>query len=316
MSKERIGQVGLGTVGIHFARRLMKANGQLIVLDLDQDKARQAAQEGAEVASSPKDLAARSDIVLLSLPSPEAVEAVVMGSNGLLEGARAGTLVIDSSTIDPFTCRKVYDAAAARKVHYLDAPVSSGAPGQGGAEAAKAGSFTFLVGGDKVDFERAKPILEHLGNWFYHLGPPGSGSVMKLISNHISGINTLAIAEGLVLAAAAGFSAERTLEVCQRTVAQSYVMEDIVRPRVATRDFEPGFSVDLMHKDHRLAQDLGRRLNVPMLFNQVALEVWQMIRSQGRGHRDHTECLKFLAELARVDLYNPAERTRAEAPAG
>lgn len=305
MAQQVVAQIGVGAVGAHFARHLLKAFGDLITYDIDAKKLEQVVQQGAKAASSPKDLSSRSDIILLSLPSPEAVESVVLGSNGVLKGARAGTLLIDSSTIDPFTCKKLYEAAKELQVGYLDAPVSSGEPGGGGTEGAKAASLTFLIGGDERDFERAKPILQHLGKWFYHLGPAGSGSVMKLISNHISGIHTLAIAEGLVLAAAAGFSAEKVLEVCERTVAQSYVMEHIVRPRVMTRNFEPGFSVDLMHKDHRLAAELGRQLNVPLLFNQLALETFQMMRSQGRGQRDHVECLNFLGSLASIDIFKP-----------
>ncbi|MGH6954327.1 MAG: NAD(P)-dependent oxidoreductase, partial [Alphaproteobacteria bacterium] len=152
-------------------------------------------------------------------------------------------------------------------------------------------------------FARARPVLRALGTRIHHLGPAGSGSTMKLISNHIAGITTLAIAEGLVLAAAAGVPAARTLDVCQDTVARSYVLDDDVRPRVLARDFEPGFTVDLYHKDLRLAAELAQALGVPLLFGRLTMEMFQMMRARGRGGRSHVDCVNFLAELAGVDVY-------------
>ena len=156
------------------------------------------------------------------------------------------------------------------------------------------------------------PVFRTLGNRFYHLGPAGAGSVMKLISNHIAGITTWAVAEGLALAAASGVPARETLEVLDGTVARSYVMEDDVRPRIEARDYEPGFSVDLYHKDLTLAAELGRAVGVPLLFNQLAMEMFQMMRSQGRGRKSHIDCVNYLAELAGVDLDRGGRRATGE----
>ena len=315
MAKDRrIGQIGLGALGLPFARRLHEAFGTLRVFDIAPRRVEAARRFGAKIARSPRDLAARSDVVLLSLPDPEAVRAVMEGGRGVLAGAKPGTVVIDTSTVDPWTSEAMAAAALERKIGYLDAPVTSGEPGFAGVEAAKSGTFTVLVGGRKGDFRAARPILEILAKRIEYLGPSGSGSVMKLISNHIAGISTWAVAEGLALAAACGVPALRAMDVLGGTVAASYVMSDDVRPRVESGDFEPGFSVDLYHKDLRLTGELGRGLNVPLMFNQLAMEMFQVMRSQGRGGKSQMDCVNFMAELARVDLSNPpgrAARARA-----
>ena len=308
MVQEKLGQIGLGAVGAHFAAHLLKANGHLVVHDLVDDKVQQLVRQGAVAAASPMALAAQSDIVVLSLPSPEAVESVLLGADGVFDGAGPGALIIDLSTIDPFTCEKLDQAARKRGVSYIDAPVTSGAAVGAGVAGAEAGTMTILVGGDDAAVERARPVLGQLGGEVFHLGPVGSGSVLKLVTNHISGIINLAVAEALSLAAAAGFSAAKVIEVSERSVANSYVLKEIIAPRIARRDFEPGFTVDLMHKDHRLAGELAQRLKVPMLLNQLAVEMYQMMRSQGRGQKDHAEVVNFLAELAGVDIYDPGER--------
>ena len=304
----RIGQIGIGALGQHFAANLLKAFGQVLVHDVDRDRQQALEAEGATAASSSAALAAESDIVLLSLPSPEAVKSVMLGEDGVLSGARADTLVIDTSSIDPVTVETVYEAAKARGVRYLEAPLTSAAPGSPGIEAARNGSFTVLVGGDAADFERAKPVLDLIGERLIYLGPAGSGSVMKLISNSIAEVYTLAVAEGLAVAAAAGFSAERALEVLCQSVARGYVMDEDIRPRVLQRDFKAGFTVDLIYKDMRLAGELAQRLRVPMLLNSVTLAVFQTLRAQGRGQMDHNDVVNLVAELAGVDLYQPGAR--------
>jgi 3-hydroxyisobutyrate dehydrogenase-like beta-hydroxyacid dehydrogenase len=308
--KRRIGQIGLGALGLPFARRLHAAFGGLHVLDLKAARINLARKFGATVARSPRDLAARCDVILLSLPNPLAVRAVMEGPKGVLAGAMQGTIVIDTSTVDPSTSEAMHRVSAVRKIGYLDAPVSSGEPGFAGVEAARSGTFTFLVGGRKADFESVHPILKTLGKRIQYLGPAGSGSVMKLISNHIAGITTWAVAEGIALAAACGVPALKAIDVLEGTVAASYVMTDDVRPRVESGDFEPGFSVDLYHKDLRLTGELARALSVPVIFNQLAMEMFQFMRAQGRGGKSQMDCVNYMAELARVDIHKPPSRAQ------
>ena len=312
MTEPSIGQIGLGALGLPFARRLKRRFGGLRVHDLRSARVRAARRFGATPVRSAKHLAARSDVVLLSLPNPDAVRQVMDGKNGVLAGAGPETLVIDTSTVDPWTSEAMHKAARAAEVRYLDAPVSSGEPGFAGVDAAKSGTFTFLVGGQRKDFEAARVVLEVLGKRLEYLGPAGSGSVMKLVSNHIAGITTWAVAEGIALAAASGVPALEAMDVLGGTVAASYVLADDVQPRVASGDFEPGFSVDLYHKDLRLAAKLAQGLRVPLMFNQLAMEMFQLMRAQGRGGKSQMDCVNYLAELARVDIHDPPSRAARE----
>ena len=316
MTERRIGQIGLGALGLPFARRLKEAFGELRVYDLEPSRVRAAGRFAAIAARTPKDLAARCNVILLSLPGPDAVRAVMEGKTGVLAGAEPETLVIDTSSVDPWTSEAMHKAARASKVRYLDAPVSSGEPGFSGVKAAESGTFTFLVGGRKADCDAAAPVFELLGTRTEYLGSAGAGSVMKLVSNHISGITMLAAAEGLVLAAAAGVPVLKALDVMAGTVAASYVMQDSMHPRIEAGDYEPGFSTDLFHKDLSLAGKLGQGLNVPLLFNQLAVEIFQILRSQGRGGKGSIDCVRYMAELARVDLHDPPSRAQRERSVG
>jgi len=304
--EQRLGLIGLGAVGQHYVRHLLKG-GALVVYDLDAARVRRAEAEGAVGARSARDVAERCDALVLSLPSPEAVEAALSGPHAVLEGAHAGLLVVDASTIDPETSVRMYRAAQARGVSYLDAPISGGQPGGAGTDGARAGNVTFMVGGDREAFERATPILRLLGTRLFYLGPAGSGSTVKLLSNLIAGLHTLVAAEALVLGAAAGFDPQTLLEVFAETDAKSFTLQHYLAPRIARRDFEPGFAADLQYKDHRLASDLARRLGVPLLLNEVAVQVYQMLRAQGLGGKDHVEALNFWARLAGVDVFNPRQ---------
>ena len=240
------------------------------------------------------------------------MRAALTGAGGLLEEARAGAVVLDTSTISPQVSREMHAAAAARGVGYLDAPVSGGEPFQTGVDGARAASMTFMVGGDDDAFARAQPVMAALGRVWLHLGPPGSGSTVKLISNLCAGIHALVAAEAFTLGAACGFSPERLLEVFAHTDAKSFFMTDYVGPRVARGDVAPGFTVELQLKDHRLAAELGHEQRVPLAFNGLAIDAWERLRAQGRGANDVSDAVFFSAEQARLDLGGrPAPTGRA-----
>jgi 3-hydroxyisobutyrate dehydrogenase-like beta-hydroxyacid dehydrogenase len=202
-------------------------------------------------------------------------------------------------------------------VDYLDAPVSGGEPFQTGVDGARAASMTFMVGGDAAAFARAQPVMEALGRVWLHLGPSGSGSAVKLISNLCAGIHALVAAEAFTLGAACGFAPERLLEVFAHTDAKSFFMTDYVGPRVARGDVAPGFTVELQLKDHRLAAELGHEQRVPLPFNALAIDAWERLRAQGRGANDVTDAVFFSAEQARRELgARPAPTGRAPGGAG
>ncbi len=308
MEKMNLGLIGLGAIGQIYAGHLLKANGALGVYDVAAPKLKQAEALGATPAASARDLAARCDFIILSLPSPEAVGAALLGPEGVLEGAQPGALIIDTSTIDPETCERMYRAAQERGVDYIEAPVSGGEPGGAGTDGARAANISFMVGGDREAFERARPVMSILGKRFFHLGPAGSGSTVKLISNLMAGLHNLVATEAFVLGAAAGFSPETLLEVFDGTDARSFWLTEYFAPRIRRKDFEPGFSVDLQYKDHRLAADLARKLKVPLLLNDIAVQTYQMLRAQGLGGKDLVETVNFWGRLANADIYHPRER--------
>ena len=301
----QLGQIGLGHIGKIYAGHLLKANGQLVVFDAQREHVGALEQNGATVANSPQEVASQSEIVVMALPSPEAVRTVMLGDQGILKSAKPDTLILDMSTVDPFTCKELYDAAKQNKVRYLEAPVSGGQPKGAGTDGARAANVTFMVGGDEEDFERAKPIMSFLGKHWFHLGPAGSGSAVKLISNLVSGVANLVAAEAIILGAAAGISWEKLLAVFKQTDANSFHMMNYMEPRMVRNDFEPGFSVDLMYKDHRLAGDLAQKLGVPVLFNQLALQVYQVLRANGRGSKDFADALNLMGEWSGVDFHHP-----------
>lgn len=300
--RPQVGLLGLGSIGEHYCLHLLRAYPGLLVVDQDDEKVQGAVDAGASACDGPGSLGAACDFVVVSLPGPSAVTAALAGPDGLLRTARPGTIVIDTSTVSPQTNREMYGLATQNGVGYLDAPVSGGEPMQAGVNGAKAGTLTFMVGGDEEIFEQARPVLEVLGKHFFLLGPVGSGSTVKLISNLCSGIQLLIAAEAFALGAACGFPVELLIEVFQRTDARSYIMTDYLVPRVLRGDVEPGFTVDLQVKDHLLAEELGHERRVPLPFNALAIQTWERLRAQGRGQRDITDSTFFIGEQAGQEL--------------
>jgi 3-hydroxyisobutyrate dehydrogenase-like beta-hydroxyacid dehydrogenase len=298
----RIGVVGLGAIGSLCAEHVLTKEGAVVVYDHDSSRVDKIAQSGARPAASARELASCVDVVVVSLPNPAAARAALLGPDGLLSAEAAGDLlIVDMSTVDPQTSRDLAQVAAERGVRYIEAPVSGGEP-LTGVDAAKAGTLTFMVGGDMDAFHDAIPVLGLLGVKWHYLGPAGSGSTVKLISNLMSGIYTLVAAEGLALGAAAGFTAEQLINVFRDTDARSFFLIDYLWPRLQEGRQEPGFAVDLQLKDHRLAAELGHTFGIPLSFNAVAIQTYEQMRRAGRGTRDVSDAIRFCAELSAVDL--------------
>ena len=296
--------MGLGNIGTHYAARFLKSSEKLYVRDRNPSKIEPLAAAGAEAVQSSRDLTRASDTIVLALPDPDAVKEEMLGPLGVLAAERKGCLVIDSSTIDPETSRHLHAEARLKGHDYVEAPMSGGEPGGAGQLGAEAGTITFMVGGDDLAVERARPVLETLGRHVIHVGPAGTGNTVKLISNLIAGLNMAVMAEGFVLGAAAGISHELLLEVFRHTDAKSYTMFEEFAPHFCAYEYEGGFPVDLMHKDHRLAGELARKYGVPLLFNQLGLVVYQICRSKGLGRKSHAVVAEVLAELAGVEFFD------------
>ena len=296
---KRLGLIGLGAVGHRLAERLLSRFGQLSVFDIDLDKTKPLVASGAVVATDARQLCASVDVLLLSLPSPAAVVDVMCGPEGVLSGMSAGTIVLDTSTLDPGTSADWAQQARQAGGHYLDAPITCSVTSGGGTAAVESGELTFLVGGDEQAFEQVAEILDALARRVHYLGPAGSGSVMKLVSNHISGIQTIAIAEALNLARACGFSYQRTIDICADTVANSYVLESIVKARLDNPSGVAHFAIELMGKDHRLAQQLARTHDVALPMNDVALNLCDAMCEAGYARRDNVAAVEYFASLKR-----------------
>lgn len=291
-----IGLLGAGSIGEHYLANLLHAFGRVVVFDNDSARLDHAVAQGGVAVANAAELGRQCDFVVVSLPHPPAVRAAFEGADGLLAGIAPGAVIVDTSTVSPEINQEMYGLAKSRGIGYLDAPVSGGQPGQAGVEGAIAGTMTFMVGGDEEVFQKAAFIFEALGDHHLLLGPSGSGTVVKLISNLCSGIHLLIAAEAFALGAACGFTPQQLIDVFQQTDAKSYIMTEYLVPRILASNITPGFTVDLQVKDHRLAQELAHDVKVPLPFNALAIQTWERLRAQGRGHHDIADSSFFIAE--------------------
>jgi 3-hydroxyisobutyrate dehydrogenase-like beta-hydroxyacid dehydrogenase len=260
-------------------RNLMRAGFQLTVHNRSRAIVEELAKEGARPATSAADVARLSQVTVTCLPGPQDVRLVHAGSGGILEGIQAGSIVIDMSTIDPGTHRELAAAYLAKGVDYLDAPVSGGV---GGAER---GTLTMMVGGNAAALERATPVFKAMGKRLYHLGPAGTGAAAKLINNMLCAINAAAAAEASILMMKAGLDPTQMMrDVVANSSGTSSELADSADAFLA-RDFEPGFTVDLLLKDVLLGVDFAREAGLNMRSAAAAVELLQRTKAEGMGGR-------------------------------
>ena len=252
----RIGFIGIGNMGRIMTRHLLDGGCELSVFDIDRESASGTLSSGACWAGSPRDVAARSEIVFTSLPMPRDVEAVATGPGGILEGAASGTIICDVGTTDPDTIRRIAAAAEPAGVHVLDSPVSGGTIG------ARSASLCIMVGGEETAFARARPVLELLGKTILHCGPLGSGAVCKIANNLVNLGSYFLVAEAFALGIKAGVRTQTLFDAISNSSGNTQSMQEFPGGLFAG-NFE-GFALDLAAKDVGLATQLGRRLGVPM----------------------------------------------------
>lgn len=292
----QIGFIGLGNMGRPMSLNILKAGHQLTVWNRTRARVQIVVDAGARLASSPAEVAAASDVTLVCVSLPEDVRAVVTGPNGALEGAKRGSVIADHSTVDPETSRNLAGQAANKGVAYLDAPVS------GGTQGAKAGTLTIMVGGDESAFERAKPAFEATGKNIHYVGPSGAGDVIKLVNQMLAAINVAGIAEGFVLGVKAGAKPEVMYEIIKTSTGGSRMLDADLTSRLIPGNFEPGFALDLMHKDVRLANDLGRELKLRLLLTGIVQQILQEGQAEGLGAEHYSCIVKVLEKLSGVSL--------------
>jgi 2-hydroxy-3-oxopropionate reductase len=273
---ETIGFIGLGIMGKPMARNLLKAGYPLVVHNRSQAAVDELVAAGATAATSPREVAARSDVVITMLPDSPDVQAVVLGPNGILAGARSGSVLIDMSTIAPAVTRELAAEAAKVGMSTLDAPVS------GSDQGAINGTLAIMVGGDDATFARCQPILGVLGRSVVHVGGVGAGHTVKLV-NQIIGMATLeAVSEGVLVAAKAGLDLDTVLQAIGGGAARSWMLENLA-PKIAHRDFQPGFMVRLAQKDLRLALSLSDQLHVSIPSAALVHQLFRSVEASDQG---------------------------------
>jgi 2-hydroxy-3-oxopropionate reductase len=290
---ETIGFIGLGVMGDPMARNLLDAGHSLVVHSRSPGPVEALAEAGAETASGPREVAERTDVVITMLPDSPAVEAVVLGEDGVLAGASEGDLLIDMSTIHPTVSVAVAEAAGERGVAALDAPVSGGDVG------AQQGELSIMVGGEEHAYERARPIFDVLGKTIVHVGEAGGGQVVKACNQVVVAITIAGVSEALVLGEKAGVDPELILDVLGGGLAQNKVME-MRRSNFLGHDFTPGFRIDLHHKDLGIALGSGDEYGVPLPVTGLVQQQMRALRARGHGGDDHSGLIQLVEEMANV----------------
>jgi len=277
------------------AKNLLKAGFPLVVYDIRPEVVNELVAAGAQAGSSARDVAARSDVVITMLPNSPEVKEAVLGANGVIEGVRADAIVVDMSSIAPATSREVSAQLAARGVRMLDAPVSGGEP------KAIDGTLAIMVGGPRDAFDEVKGILEKMGSSVTHVGGIGSGNITKLANQMIVALNIAAVSEALVMATKAGVEPERVYKAIRGGLAGSTVL-DAKAPMMLSRNFKPGFRIELHIKDLINATDTARELGAPAPLSAEVLKFFQQLQAQGKGKEDHGGLVQYYESLASVEV--------------
>lgn len=290
----KLGFIGIGAMGSHMTVNLINAGYDVTVFDIRKEAMEYMMQFGAKVGSSPSDVARKSNIILTSLPSTNALEDVVLGEHGMLESIKCGSILIDTSTVSPSTIQKIGLVLKEQKVSVLEAPVS------GGVEGAEAGTLTIMVGGSVDVFQRCHELLQVIGKNIYHVGALGSGNTVKLVNNLMSLVNVVTLSEGMVLGVKAGVDAATLYNVIKVSTGRSQALEWKLPNKILLRNFEPGFTIDLTYKDLSLVLSLAKELGVPLFVTSIAQQVYALAKAKGLGKLDNTAVITLFEEASKI----------------
>jgi len=287
----RVGFIGLGIMGRPQCHNLIKAGFPLTVWNRSQPGIDAVVAYGALPGRSPADVAAKSDVTITMVTDSPDVREVTLGPNGIIEGARPGSVVIDMSTISPSVTREIAEALKARAIEMLDAPVSGGEVG------AIAGTLSIMVGGEEEVFQRCLPILEAMGKNIVHIGPNGTGQTVKLCNQVAAVLNILGMCEALILAARSGVDPEKMLQAVTAGAAGSWMLSNLA-PRILKEDFAPGFMIRLQQKDLRLALESASELGLPLPGTALMNQLFRAVEAEGGGDLGTQAVIKALEKLA------------------
>jgi 3-hydroxyisobutyrate dehydrogenase len=296
----KVGFIGLGAMGGPMALNLVKAGFKLVVHDIDQTKTAPLRAQGAELAGTAEDVAAEVDRTIVIVETTEQAESVIAGERGIIQSAKAGHIVLCMATIDPFAARALADKLASQGIAMLDAPVS------GGTGRAQSGELSVIVGGAADVVAKCEDLFSVMGNRTFHVGPLGSGLAMKLVNNMLVQVNTVAVAEAMVLGVKAGLDPQMIYDVVRVSTGGSAAWELRV-PRILSGDFVPGGTIDISYKDQELETAFAKRLGVPLLLANVTQQVYQMARAQGLNKQDGSAIVKVFEQMAGVTVKKGTE---------
>ncbi|MCC7346627.1 MAG: 2-hydroxy-3-oxopropionate reductase [Variibacter sp.] len=294
-----IGFVGLGIMGKPMARNLIKAGHTLVVYDIVPAAVDELVLSGAAPAASSREAAARSELVVTMLPDGPDVDAAVLGPEGVLEGAAAGTILVDMSSISPLVAQKVGAACAAKGVEFLDAPVSGGEP------KAIDGTLAIMAGGRQETFDKALPVLKAMGSSAVLTGPVGAGNVTKLANQIMVACNIAAMGEALTLATKAGLDPEVVFQAVKGGLAGSTVL-NAKAPMLIGRNFKPGFRIRLHQKDLRNALLAAESMKVSLPLTGAVQNMLMALMNQGHGDLDHSAICKAIEDMAAIEVKRPS----------
>jgi 3-hydroxyisobutyrate dehydrogenase len=292
-----VGFVGVGVMGSRMARNLVKAGHSLSVFDANLDTTASVAKDiGAKGVSSPREAAEASEIVITMLPNGQIVRDVVFSENGLASGFQPGSLLLDTSSAEPWITREIADRLAEQKVEMVDAPVS------GAEEGARTATLVFMCGGSDAALARAKPLLDVMGKHVFHVGPLGAGHTMKAINNVTTALSFLCTAEALLVGKSYGLNAKAMLDVMNVSTGYSFATQNRFLLDVITRKFEDQFRLDLMLKDMGIAEQLASAHKLPVPMTEAGRARWQKaVETLGPGAVT-TEIVRFVEQEMGVEL--------------
>ena len=293
---KKIGFVGLGTMGLPMARNLVKAGFDLTVYARRPEPAAEMRALGARAVDSPRAVAETVEMVITIVTADPDVRAVILGKEGVLEGARAGGVIVDMSTISPMTIQEIARIAGEKGVEVMDAPVSGGDTG------AKAGTLTIIAGGKRETFERCRPAFEAMGKNIFHVGGVGVGQVVKIANQVIGGTILAVVSEALVMGVKAGADPEVMRQVISVSSGNSGLFQARVGDFMMKDQFQPGFMLDLMKKDVGLALEIGRALSVPMPVGAAAYQHYAAGTNMGVGREDFSAVCKAVEKMAGAQI--------------
>ena len=291
----KVGYIGLGLMGKSIARNILKSGFSVVVHNRSRAAVDELVAEGAVAANSPKEVAAQVDVVFTNLPDTPDVEKVVLGGNGILEGAHEGLIYVDNSTIKPASARRIAERLAERNVFAIDAPVSGGDIG------AKNGTLTIMVGGEASALEKVMPVFMAMGKTVTHVGDPGAGQVAKAANQIMVAAQMVAMGELLVFSKKAGVDPRKVVDAIKGGAAQCWTL-DVKPPRLFDGNRNPGFKAHMQLKDLNIILDTAQEYEIPISGTVENAKLFQEMIDSGMGELDNSAVVGVIEEKAGVTI--------------